>query len=473
LPTSGKRKVLFVGNDQFLSNWYANVLNGGNYLVEVATLSELEAHLARFAADLVLLDLPPKKDPIRYLKQILLVRPAVPVVLSIEMEDSNRVSEALRFGAADLLIKPVEPQLLMMILHRTLEKDRLLKENKELQSYINLYSACQRITTQLEAGGVRTATLAALVSETGVRGAFYLDCPYTTVPKGEEILGLESGKSKRFLDELIPSIDQHRTEVEAYTITLDRSDSEFKNLRETGYAEALIVPLRNHESVLGVFVLIRHKHDGPWPERVMETVQFISRHAALAWGNATLYASAKNLAFEDSLTGLYNARYLQLAIEREIAFSKESGDPFAVLFLDLDYFRRVNDLYGHQVASQLLVEVARVIRRCVRDHDIVVRYGGDEFTIVLKGTNLATAEQIAERMRTVLAGHAFLSREGLDVAITLCIGVSAYPLHALSAEELIFLADRAMYKGKNSTRNQVNIADPRDLIGQKITLPEY
>ena len=205
----------------------------------------------------------------------------------------------------------------------------------------------------------------------------------------------------------------------------------------------------------------------------METVQFIAQHAALAWSNATLYASAKNLAFEDTLTGLYNARYLQLAIEREIAFSKESGDPFAVLFLDLDYFKRVNDLYGHPMGSQLLVEVARVIRRCVRDHDIVVRYGGDEFTIVLKGTDLAAAEQIAERMRTVFAGHAFLRREGLDSAITLCIGVSAYPVHARSAEELIFLADRAMYKGKNSTRNQVNIADPRDLIGEKITLPEY
>ena len=473
MSTSGKKKVLFVGNDQFLCNWYANVLNEGSYLVESATLSELEAHLARFAADLVLLDLPPKEDPIRYLKQILLVLPTVPVVLSIEMEDSNCASEALRFGAADLLIKPVEPQLLMMILHRTLEKARLLKENKELQSYIDLYNGCQRITTQLEVEGIRTATLAVLVSVTGAQVAFYLDCPYTTMPKAEEILGLESGESRRFLDELIPSIDQYRTEVEAYTITLNRSDSEFKNLREKGYAEALIVPLRNHESVVGVFVLIRHKHDGPWPERVMETVQFIAQHAALAWNNATLYASAKNLTFEDSLTGLYNARYLQLAIEREIALSKESSEPFAVLFLDFDYFRRVNDLYGHQVGSQLLVEVARVIRSCVRDHDIVVRYGGDEFTIILKGTTLATAEQIAERMRTFFAGHVCLSREGVQIVITLCIGISVYPIHARSAEELIFLADRAMYKGKKSTRNQVNIADPRDLIDQKITLPEY
>jgi diguanylate cyclase (GGDEF)-like protein len=142
-----------------------------------------------------------------------------------------------------------------------------------------------------------------------------------------------------------------------------------------------------------------------------------------------------------------------------------------VLFLDLDYFKRVNDLHGHQVGSQLLKEVGRVLRRCVRDDDIVVRYGGDEFTVVLKATDLTTAKQIAERIRTMLAGHFFLGREGLNVLITACIGVSAYPIHAQSMEELIFLSDRAMYKGKNSTRNLVITADPEDLVGQTVTLP--
>jgi diguanylate cyclase (GGDEF)-like protein len=473
LPTSAKRKVLFIGNDQFLRGWYLNAFKDGGYVAEGITLSELETNLAPFAAEVIVLDLPHKEEPIRYLKQIFLIWPSIPVVLSIEMEDSSCAGEALRFGAADLLFKPIEPQLLMMILHRTLEKDRLLKENKELRNYIDLYSACQRITSQLETEGVRTATLTALVSETRARVAFYLDWPHTNGPKKEKILDQKSGEYERFLDELIPQIAQHETEAEAYTIDLDYSELKFKNLREEGYAEVLIVPLRDHESVVGIFVLMRHKTDNPWSARVMGAVKFIAQHAALAWHNVTLYAKAKELAFQDLLTGLYNARYLPLAIEREIALCKESGDPFAILFLDLDYFRRVNDLYGHQVGSQLLAEVSRVIRHCVRDQDIVVRYGGDEFTIVLKGTNLATAEQIAERMRMLLARHTFLSREGLNVTVTLCIGVSAYPVHAGSTEELIFLADRAMYKGKNSSRNQVNIADPKDLIGQKITLPEY
>jgi diguanylate cyclase (GGDEF)-like protein len=103
----------------------------------------------------------------------------------------------------------------------------------------------------------------------------------------------------------------------------------------------------------------------------------------------------------------------------------------------------------------------------VRDNDVVVRYGGDEFNIVLKATPLSTAEQVANRIRTTLARHSFLGREGLNLQITVCIGVAACPDHAQNPEELIFLSDRAMYRGKDSTRNLVIIADPEDLVRPK------
>jgi len=470
--TSDKKMILFVGDDRFLRDWFLKNLNDGGYLAEGAALSDLETILACFAADLVLIDLPHKEDSQRYIAQALRVRPATPVVLLVELEDFSFAGEAFRSGAAEILPKPVEPRLMLMILHRVLEEDRLLKENEGLRNYMKLYSACQRITTQLEEEGVRTATLTALVAEAGSRAAFYLDWPsIATAPRIEERLGLEQSESKIFLDELLPSIRQRADISEAYTIVFNNPDGEFKNLPENGFVEGLIVPLRNLESLLGVFILLRHEQDNPWPAKVIDEVNFIGRHAALAWHNASLYTNAKNMAFQDALTGLYNARYLPLAIDREIANSRESGAPFAVLFLDLDYFKQVNNLHGHQVGSQLLKEVGRVLRRCVRDDDIVIRYGGDEFIVLLKDTNLTTAEQIAERIRAMLAGHFFLSREGLNVLITACIGVSAYPIHTQSAEELIFLSDHAMYKGKNSTRNLVITADPEDLIGQKVLLP--
>lgn len=471
MPVPGKKSVLFAGDDQFLRDWYLKTLNEGGYLAGGTTLADLETTLTRFIPDLVLIDLPRKEDSQKYIAQVLRLRPAIPVVLLAEFEDFSFAGRAFRSGADEVLPKPVEPQLMLMILHRVIEEDRLLKENKELRDYMKLYSSCQRITTQLEAEGVLTATVTALLAETGSRAAFYLDwSSLTTTPRMEGLLGLEESESKIFLNELLPSIRQSAGKDDASTIVFEHLDGDFNNLLEHDFVEALIIPLRNLESLLGVFILLRHKQDHPWPAKVMAEVNFIGRHAALAWHNATLYADAKEMAFQDALTGLYNARYLPIAIDREIAHSKESGAPFAVLFLDLDYFKRVNDIHGHQIGSQLLKEVGRVLRRCIRDDDIVVRYGGDEFTVLLKATNLPTAEQIAERIRTMLAGHPFLGREGLSVLITACIGVSVYPVHARSAEELIFLADHAMYKGKNATRNMVITADPKDLIGQ--TLPQ-
>jgi diguanylate cyclase (GGDEF)-like protein len=464
--------ILFVGDDQFLRNWYLKNLKESDYLTEGVPLKDLEEALSRFPADLVLIDLPHEAESQNYISQALRVRPATPVVLSVEMDRFNFAGEAFRSGAAEILPKPMEPRLMLMILHRVLEEDRLLKENKELRDYVNLYSACQRITTQIEGEGVRKATLDALVAKTGIRAAFYLDwSSVTTVPQTEGLLGLNESEARLFLDELIPLIRLRFNVAEAYKIVFDTQDGEFRCLRENGFTEALIVPLHDHVSLLGLFILLRREQDPLWTAKVVEEVNFIRQHATLAWYNAALYANAKELAMLDDLTGLYNVRYLHLAIGRELIHYRESSVPFAVLFLDIDYLKRVNDFHGHQVGSQLLREVAQVLRRCVRDNDAVVRYGGDEFVIVLKATPLSSAEQIADRIRTMMSQHIFLGREGLKVQITVCIGVASCPVHAQSEEELIFLSDRAMYRGKNSTRNLVITADPEDLVRSKKTEP--
>lgn len=467
LLVSDKKIILFAGDDRFLRDWYLKALNEGGYQAEGTTLSDLETNLTRLPADLVLIDLPDKKDSQKYMVQALRIRPSTPVVLLVELKDFGSAGEVFHSGAAEVLPKPVEPQLMSVILHRVIEEDRLLKENAELRRSMKLYSACQRITTQLDEKNIREATLTALMEKTEAWEAFYLDgSSLGTKPRMEGLVGLEETDAQQILDELLPLIRQNVDRDKPCTIALDNSGGTFKYLHHHDISEACIVPLGDLKSLLGLFVLLRHGQDRPWSAKVMEEVNFIARHAALALQNATLYAHAKEMAFQDSLTGLYNARYLPLAIDRQIAHSQESGVPFALLFLDLDHFKRVNDLHGHQVGSQLLREVAQVLRRCVRDDDMVVRYGGDEFTLLLKRAHLSVASQIAERIRSTLEKHSFLGREGLVVRMTACIGIAIYPLHARSAEELIFLSDRAMYKGKNSTRNLVIVADPEDLINR-------
>jgi diguanylate cyclase (GGDEF)-like protein len=143
-----------------------------------------------------------------------------------------------------------------------------------------------------------------------------------------------------------------------------------------------------------------------------------------------------------------------VALERELA----GGRPFSVLFMDLDHFKGVNDLHGHLSGSQLLVEVARVLRSCVRDEDVVVRYGGDEYVLLLVGIDSGGGLKVAERIRRAVEDHRFLSREGARVRVTTSIGLASFPEHASTKADILDLADRAMYRGKKSTRNVVYMA---------------
>ena len=158
-----------------------------------------------------------------------------------------------------------------------------------------------------------------------------------------------------------------------------------------------------------------------------------------------------------------NTRYLHLVLEREIKSSLSTGNPLSLLFLDLDRFKGVNDQHGHLMGSKLLVELADLLQECVREGDIVTRYGGDEFVILLLGTDAALAMSVAERIRRTVETHAFLAAEGLTVTLTTSVGVASFPEHGADKQKLLNLADRALYAGKRSTRNVVFLADPEDL----------
>ena len=121
------------------------------------------------------------------------------------------------------------------------------------------------------------------------------------------------------------------------------------------------------------------------------------------------------------------------------------------LFLDLDYFKSINDTHGHVVGSKLLVEVARVLKNCVRDNDVACRWGGDEYVrAAQRGTDSGGALKVAERIRRAIESHRFLAREGFSLSISTCIGIASYPEHAQDQERLLDFADRAMYRARRA-----------------------
>lgn len=163
----------------------------------------------------------------------------------------------------------------------------------------------------------------------------------------------------------------------------------------------------------------------------------------------------RGLTHTDDLTGLFNQRYLELILDREISLSKRNNTEFSVLFLDLDHFKSVNDTHGHLIGSRLLFEVGEEIKRALRDSDITFRYGGDEFVVILSHTGLEDAIMVAERVRQQIEKKRFLARENMDIRLTASIGVASVPLHAATKQQILKAADEALYGVKKAVRNKV------------------
>ena len=180
--------------------------------------------------------------------------------------------------------------------------------------------------------------------------------------------------------------------------------------------------------------------------------------AALAIENSVNLQRAEALSVTDDLTRLYNSRFLSLVLRRETKRTSRSGYPLSALFIDLDGFKTVNDNHGHLCGSRALVEVAQVIKASARETDIVARFGGDEFAVVLPDTGSEGAQAVGERVREQVAAHGFLASQGFDIRLTASVGVATLPDVASTAEELLQAADRAMYQVKAEGKNGLVVA---------------
>ena len=181
----------------------------------------------------------------------------------------------------------------------------------------------------------------------------------------------------------------------------------------------------------------------------------------------------KELAQTDSLTGLYNRRYLMKSLDQEMERTRRTGLPTSLIMLDLDHFKRLNDMYGHQFGDQVLSRVARILKNNVRKLDIPCRYGGEEFALVLPGTRLAQGMRLAMRLKEILA-HSWEGPQGRPLQLTASFGVDTFTgKEDLTPETLLQKTDRWLFMAKARGRNTVCSPDsPQDDPGAGLTPEE-
>ena len=217
----------------------------------------------------------------------------------------------------------------------------------------------------------------------------------------------------------------------------------------------LAVPLRSKGRALGVVELVNPRGDRAFSPDDLRTLSTLADYAAIAIENARAFERIRELTLIDDHTGLYNARHLYRSLEAEVARSRRFGRCFSLIFLDLDRFKQVNDRHGHQVGSAVLKEVGEVLRKQLRAMDVPVRYGGDEFVVLLPEADRSQARAVAERLRRAINGTVFQLERGLEVRVTASFGIASYPDDGATPEGLLQLADQAMYQVKETTRDGI------------------
>ena len=389
-------------------------------------------------------------DGLSILERVKRVSPTTGVILTSNFATVEEAVKAMRSGADEYFTKPFDLENFKLAVRRCLDRRALYTGDETVTGMMLLLNACQLVSGCLEEEKIFetvTGYVKRLSAATGI--ALFRMC-----------------KGKR---EHIPT----SSDVDADVVEVIVEGHGFLKVCFDEKTPTKVIPKTNGAPEIAVFQFGCASEEAyfvvclapSWTvpaEEADSRFKLLKAQIQMTGRNIQNYRGVKSLLHLDEPTGLFNSRYLHVCLDKHFeAWKRKEIPAFSVLFLDVDKFKGINDSHGHLIGTKLLLEMGEIIRGVIKKEDFAFRYGGDEFVMLLTDTNAAKASELAEKIRTQVEKNTFLARDGLNVKLTVSIGIANCPEHAVTKRDIIEAADGAMYAVKRSTRNRVYLAEKK------------
>jgi len=458
-------KIFLIGTSATRNTYEDILLSHGHSVIKFKSLDIVKPKLCE-KIDLLIIDRKQNLEP--SFKEFLKLSKAIPKIIISDTKSLRGLTPWTKVLFVYPLYAPSDKELLFFV-NRLLQERELNIENIRLKNELFLakrelkfYEEVNKtLTSSLELNDILTRIMKKAKEMTKAQAWSVLLVDEDT---GDLVFEKTEGKKSRDVkkfrlkigegiagwvaQEGIPIVVPDVSKDERFLGKIDKA-IRFKT------KSLMCIPIKSRDKIIGVLEFVNKTTGDPFTREDLDLLMRLVDQTAIAIERVSLYQKMAELAITDDLTKLFNTRYLNRTIEMEIQRSRRYNTSVSLIFMDIDYFKQINDHYGHLVGSKVLVEIGQLLLKNLRSIDIVARYGGDEFVIVLPQTLPTAATHIAERMRKAIEQNVFLKKEGYSLRMTASFGVASYPENAQSKDDLIRLADEAMYRVKYQTRNAV------------------
>jgi diguanylate cyclase (GGDEF)-like protein len=445
-----------------------NIQDFGLRWIAIVDSESIKTEIKKKKIDLLILD----ATAIKLMDQIKKLDTNIPVIIVADKKTKIDNEKIIQIGIEGLILRPYRIDFLRNLVKKSIKKRKEIISNlktvvslkQKIREMETLNEVVQAINSSLEPKEILQTIMektADLIKAEGWSVLLLDNARRELVFKaaagkaGQKLIGMRlkvgqgvAGWVARYGQSLIvPDV----TKDPRFYSGVDKK-TKFKT------ESILCVPMRSRDKIIGVVEVVNKVGGEPFTQDDLEIFENLVAHITIALENAKMYQKMEEATQIDDLTKLYNIRYCNQYLDNFLISRKGKHGLISLIFLDIDFFKLVDDNFGHLVGSETLRVLGERLIRVVRDGDIVVRYGGDEYIVILPNTDKKTAAVVAERIRKEVSKEPFYAFENKKFHISVTLGIATYPKDAKTRDELIGKADKAMYQGKLTGRNKVVLA---------------